>query len=89
MSVRDTIELKLKNVFSPEFLEVVDESAMHAGHAGAPDGGESHFRVKMVANDFRGQGRVARQRSVYSVLDEEMKNQIHALALELKAPEEN
>ncbi|MBE7638478.1 BolA/IbaG family iron-sulfur metabolism protein [Sneathiella sp. P13V-1] len=88
MSVRDTIESKLRDTFSPEFLEVLDESALHAGHAGAPEGGESHFRVKMIARTFDGEGRVARQRAVYRVLQDEMKNQIHALALELKTPDE-
>ncbi len=88
MSVAETIEKKLQEAFSPLELEVKDESAMHAGHAGAPEGGESHFAVRIVAETFAGMNRVARQRSIYQVLDVEMKNKVHALALEVKAPSE-
>ena len=89
MSVAETIKAKLQSAFNPMSLEVVDESAQHAGHAGAPKGGESHFSVRIVASAFEGMGRVARQRAIYLALDEEMKNQIHALALEVKTPDES
>lgn len=88
MSVAETIKLKLQDAFSPTSIDVIDESALHAGHAGAPDGGESHFSVKIVASAFEGMSRVARQRAVYQVLAQEMQNQVHALALEVKAPAE-
>jgi BolA family transcriptional regulator, general stress-responsive regulator len=88
MSVAKAIEVKLSNSLTPEKITVIDESHHHAGHAGAREGGESHFRVQMVASKFEGMSRVDRQRQIYAILAEEMKFQIHALALELKAPSE-
>ena len=68
--VAQAIREKLHNAFHPERLEVIDDSARHAGHSGATPGGESHFNVVIVSGLFEGQGRVARQRSVYSALAE-------------------
>ena len=62
--VTQAIRDKLTAAFQPERLEVVDDSARHAGHAGAREGGESHFNVVIVAEAFKGQGRVQRQRAV-------------------------
>ena len=89
MRVRAAIEKKLSAGLNPERLEIVDESHLHAGHAGARDGGESHFRVEVVAAAFSGLGRVARQRLVYGLLAEELKGDIHALALRTLAPGED
>ncbi|MGB0498376.1 MAG: BolA family protein [Rubricella sp.] len=85
MRVADQIHRKLQDAFSPRELEVVDESHLHAGHAGAPEGGQSHFRVRIRADAFAGQSRVARQRAIYAVLADDMKKQIHALALDVDA----
>jgi BolA family transcriptional regulator, general stress-responsive regulator len=81
MSMTDTIQMKLNAAFRPAELDVVDDSAHHAGHAGHRPGGETHFTVRIVSPDFAGLTRVERQRRVYAALAEEMKTQIHALAL--------
>lgn len=81
------IEDTLRQAFVPLHLVVEDESALHAGHAGAAAGG-GHFRVLIVADRFRGQAPVARQRAVYAALGDAMKSHIHALALQTLTPEE-
>ncbi len=86
--VAHAIEQKLTAAFRPERLEVVDESARHAGHAGAREGGESHFHVVIVSAAFEGQGRVQRQRRIYSALAEELAGPVHALSLKALAPGE-
>ena len=77
------IEEKLKENFSPNFLEVIDESALHAGHSGARPGGETHFRVRMHSELFDGLSRVERQRAVHKALKSELEERVHALSLEL------
>ena len=67
---------------------MTDDSARHAGHAGARDGGESHFHLDIVSAEFAGKSRVARQRLVYELLAEELKGPIHALSLVTRTPEE-
>lgn len=81
------IEAKLVSGLSPTVLEITDDSARHAGHAGA-SGGESHFNVTIQAAAFRGLSRVARQRLVYSLLAEELAGPVHALSLVTRAPGE-
>ena len=88
MRVRNAIETKLRAALAPAELDIVDESASHAGHAGARPQGESHFRVRVVAAAFDGLGRVARQRLVYAALADEMASDIHALAIDARAPDE-
>ena len=88
MSVAGAMAAKLEAALAPQLLEIADQSHLHAGHAGARPGGESHFRVTIVATAFEGLGRLARQRLVYRVLAEEMASDIHALAIEAKAPSE-
>ena len=88
MGMRDRIEAALRDALAPGTIEVRDVSAAHAGHAGAPDGGESHFEVSMVSPAFAGQGRVARHRAVHAALGPEIMGAIHALQLDLKAPGE-
>ncbi len=88
MAVADTIRTKLLAAFAPVRLDIVDESHRHVGPAGAREGGESHFRVRVVSAVFEGMGRVERQRRVYSILSEELAGPVHALALELKSPSE-
>ena len=85
MRVADRIRQKLDESFAPQALEVIDESHLHAGHAGAPEGGQSHFRVTMRAEALDGLSRVAAQRRIYAVLKEEMAGPVHALALDVAA----
>ncbi len=86
--VAQAIREKLDSAFHPERLEVIDDSARHAGHSGATPGGESHFNVVIVSQAFQGQGRVARQRSVYTALAAELAGPVHALSLKALAPGE-
>lgn len=89
MSTRtDRIEALLRQHFTPELLRVIDDSARHAGHAGARPGGHTHYAVEMVAACFDGQNRVARSRAVHAVLAPEFEGGLHALALTLRSPAE-
>ena len=88
MSVKSQIETKLEKALQPESLTVVDESDLHAGHAGHRPGGETHFRVHIVASAFAGKGRIERHRLVNSVLAEELAGPVHALAVHPTAPGE-
>jgi BolA protein len=87
-TVAQAIRERLTAAFQPVSLEVVDDSARHAGHLGAREGGESHFNVEIVSGAFSGQGRVQRQRAVYSALAEELAGPVHALSLKVFAPGE-
>ena len=88
MNVADTIRRKLSEAFAPVELSIKDDSSRHEGHAGARPGGETHFTVKIVSPAFAGLSRVERQRQVYAVLADELKSQVHALALTTLAPGE-
>ncbi|MEM7496366.1 MAG: BolA family protein [Pseudomonadota bacterium] len=88
MSVADRITAKLEATFQPETLELVDESEKHRGHGGWREGGETHFHLRMTADAFKGQGRVARQRAVNAALKDEFADRVHALSMELRAPDE-
>jgi BolA protein len=88
MTVAQTIRDKLAREFHPVALTVVDESHLHAGHAGARDGGESHFRVEIVSEAFDGMARLARHRRVHEVLAEELRGGVHALAIAARTPGE-
>jgi BolA protein len=72
----------------PVSLELVDESAQHAGHAGAAPGGQTHWRLSIVSPRFAGQPTVARHRMIYQALGALMHNPIHALAINARAPAE-
>ena len=87
-AIIDTIHNKLTAAFAPSRLEVVDDSARHAGHAGATPGGESHFNVVIESAAFVGVTRVARQRMVYGALAAELAGQLHALSVKTTAPGE-
>lgn len=82
------IETVLRDHFRPTILQVVDDSAKHAGHAGARAEGETHYSVLVVSERFAGVGRVARHRLVNEALAEEFGAGLHALALTLRAPGE-
>ncbi|MEM0928549.1 MAG: BolA family protein [Pseudomonadota bacterium] len=86
--IAETIEQKLTAAFAPEALDIVDQSHLHKGHAGAPDGGESHFRVRIVSAAFDGQNRVARQRAVNAALKDELAGPVHAMSVQALAPGE-
>ena len=87
-AVADSLRQKLNAAFSPTMLEVTDDSARHAGHAGARAGGESHFNVVIQAPAFEGTSRVQRQRMVNSALAEELAGPVHALSIKALAPGE-
>jgi BolA protein len=87
VSVAQRIRERLA-VLEPLELELTDESAQHAGHAGARPGGNTHWRLAIVSPRFAGQPTVARHRMVYQALGELMQDPIHALAISARAPEE-
>jgi BolA protein len=79
------IEKELRSAFSPSHLEIIDESHLHAGHAGARDG-KGHFKVAIIADDFSGQSMIKRHRMVYLALDSLLESDIHALTIDAQAP---
>lgn len=74
---------------APSRLDLVDESAQHAGHAGAAPGGNTHWRLTIESAAFAGKPTVARHRMVYQALGELMQHPIHALAISARAPGES
>ena len=89
MDTRTLIEEKLREALAPvTVLDVIDQSAAHAGHAGARESGGGHFQIIVVAPVFDGLKQVARQRKIYEVLAEEMKTSIHALSMTCLSPAE-
>ena len=89
-AIRSARETRLRELlearFAPLRLDIRDESHLHAGHVGAA-GGQSHFRVHIVAEAFRGLSILARHRLVYAALEDMLKTDIHALAIEALPPE--
>ncbi|MGB3503724.1 MAG: BolA family protein [Mesorhizobium sp.] len=96
MSIQKSIEDKLREVFSPERLEVINESHLHAGHHHAESGhhtefdgsGETHMRIRIVSDKFAAMSRIERHRAVNALLADELKRGLHALAIEPSAPGE-
>jgi BolA protein len=88
MSRRDIITEKLQKAFTPTSLDVEDESDQHAGHAGHISGGETHFRLYIVSDAFRGKGRLERHRMINAALAQELAGGVHALAIHAAAPGE-
>lgn len=84
----DRLRATLLHAFPGAEVAVRDDSALHAGHAGAAPGGETHFTVRIVAPGFAGMTRLARSRAVHAALEAEFSGGMHALALELRAPGE-
>jgi BolA protein len=82
------LKAALQAAFAPQTLTVIDDSARHAGHAGATPGGETHFNVLIVSQAFQGLSRVARHRAVNAALSAEFASGLHALHLVLRTPEE-
>ncbi|MGA7488528.1 MAG: BolA family protein [Xanthobacteraceae bacterium] len=88
MARRDLITDKLTKAFAPESVRVEDESHRHAGHAGHRPEGETHFRVYIVAEAFRGKSRLDRHRMINEALAGELRGGVHALAIHASAPGE-
>jgi BolA protein len=89
MRVDDLITRKLTEAFHPENLRVVDESHHHEGHAGHREGGQTHFRVYIIAAAFEGKSRIERHRMINAVLAAELSGGVHALAIRAAAPGED
>jgi BolA protein len=87
MNVAQRIRERLATL-EPVALDLVDESAQHAGHSGSRPGGGTHWRLAIVSQRFAGQPTVARHRMVYQALGELMQDPIHALAITARSPEE-
>ena len=81
------ITRQLAEAFDPETLGVEDESYLHEGHAGAKDG-RGHFRVLIIAEIFEGKTAIERHRMIYRVLDDMMRLDIHAIAIDAWTPDE-
>jgi BolA family transcriptional regulator, general stress-responsive regulator len=88
MRTCDLITEKLTEAFVPQSLEVVDESHQHEGHGGHQPGGETHFRVYIVSDAFRGKSRIERHRMINTALSRELQSGVHALAIHAATPEE-
>jgi BolA protein len=88
MGTRDLITEKLTAAFDPESLRVEDESHRHEGHAGYRPGGESHFRIYIVAEAFKGKSRLERHRMINKALSSELAGGVHALAIHAAVPGE-
>ena len=82
------IDQRLRGALAPDRLEVINDSARHHGHAGDDGSGESHFTVRIVAPAFAGMTRLQRQRAVNAALADLLRDRIHALAIEARAPGE-
>ncbi len=88
MRTADLITKKLTEAFAPQSLDVVDESHRHEGHAGHRPGGESHFRIYIVSELFKGMTRLQRHRLINQTLAGEIAGGVHALAIHAAAPGE-
>ena len=90
MKVRDSIERKLAEALEPTHLDVIDQSAEHAGHMGhhGHGTGETHFHVEVVSRAFVGRSRVERNRMIYALLAEEIAGGVHALSMTTQTPDE-
>ena len=88
MIMQERIVARLTAALDPGLLDIVDESDPHAGHAGAREGGGTHYRVRVVSAKFDRRSRVERHRLVYDLLNAEFADGLHALALVAQAPGE-
>ncbi len=85
---QERMRKKLAAALAPIHLEIIDDSARHAGHAGHDPKGETHFKIKIVSGMFENLGRVARHRLVYDAVAEEFKERVHALNIDALSPAE-
>jgi BolA protein len=88
MGTADLITKKLTEAFAPQSLKVVDESHQHEGHAGHRPGGQTHFRIYIVSEQFKGKTRLERHRLINGTLLDELAGSVHALAIHAAAPGE-
>ena len=88
MKRSERIRSILDRALHPLELEIVDESNLHAGHSGAREGGETHYRVEIVSAEFVDKSRIARQRLVHALLADEFSGGLHALSIKARAPSE-
>ena len=88
MTMKELIETRLTNAFQPSHLAVIDESHLHAGHAGSREGGDTHYRLDIVSSAFDGKSRIDRHRLVNTALAEAFERGLHALAIKARAPGE-
>jgi BolA protein len=88
MRIQDIITRKLTEALAPDSVRVEDESHKHQGHAGHRPGGETHFRVYIVAQTFKGKSRLERHRMINQILAGELAAGVHALAIHAAAPGE-
>ena len=86
--VAAAIDSKLRRALEPESLDIVDESERHRGHSGWREGGETHFRLTIIARAFDGASRLARHQMVNQALAEELAGPVHALSIAALTPEE-
>ena len=89
MRTVDRLTKKLTEAFTPESLNVADESHQHEGHAGARPGGQTHFRVYIVSEAFKGKTRIERHRMINAALADDLAGSVHALAIHATAPGES
>jgi BolA protein len=87
-TVAARMKAKLESRFSPELIEIVDDSDKHKGHSGSSEAGETHFSVTITSSDILGVKRVGRQRLVMKALSEELAGPVHALTIKAMAPNE-
>jgi BolA family transcriptional regulator, general stress-responsive regulator len=85
MDTKERIAAVLSSALEPQSLDVIDESHLHKGHAGHRPGGETHYRVKITAEAFRGKSRIEMHRTINALLANELAAGVHALAIEAKA----
>jgi len=88
MSMKQRIETRLTAGLAPITLDVIDESHLHAATRARAEGGQTHYRIHIVADGFAGKGKVERHRMVYDLLKDELAAGVHALALKTLAPGE-
>jgi BolA family transcriptional regulator, general stress-responsive regulator len=88
MRTEDLITKKLTQAFAPQSLRVLDESHQHEGHAGHRPGGQTHYRVYIVSEAFKGKTRLERHRMINQSLSSELAGGVHALAIHAAAPDE-
>ena len=86
MRTADLITQKLTEAFAPQSLKVEDESSRHEGHAGSRQGGQTHYRVYIVSQAFKGKSRLERHRMINQTLSGELQGGVHALAIHASAP---
>ena len=86
--VKHAITNKLREAFTQESLDVIDESHLHEGHSGHRPGGETHFRVYIVSDAFKGKSRIERHRMINTTLAAELAGSVHALAIKAQTPDE-